>query len=114
MPMVGRDTSLPTLVEVLEDLKQTLREMCKRYGIEDLSALKYRTVAIGTAEIRKKGRVYKRAQLKAFTDRSKTIASWKEEEAPKDLLKLVNHYRACKHLSRACDYLHAIKPFKKL
>lgn len=112
--LLGRDTSLPTLERILTDLKQTLQEMCKRYGIEDLSTLKYRTVAIGTAEIRKKGKVYRRTQLKAFSDKSKTIASWREEEAPRDLPKLVNLYRACRHLSRACDYLFVIKALKTL
>ncbi len=104
----GRDKSLPTLEEALEEMRQALRELCRVYGIEDLSSLHYRTVAIGSSEIRKNGRVYKRVQLKGFNDRSKTVASWKEEEAPRDLYRLVNLYRACKNLSRACDYLYGV------
>lgn len=101
----GRDKNLPTLEGALEDLKQTLRDLCKAYGIEDLSRLQYHTIAIGTTETRKNGKVYRRIQLKGFDERSKTIASWKEEDTPYGLSKLVNLYRACKHLSKACDYL---------
>ena len=104
----GRDKNLPTLEEVLSDMRQALRDMCRTYGIEDLSPLHYRTIAIGSSEIRKNRRVYKRVQLKGFNSKTKTIASWKEEEAPRDLYRLVNLYRACKHLSKACDYLYGV------
>ena len=104
----SREKNLPTLEQVLNDLKQTLKELCKVYGIEDLSPLHYKTIAINYTEIRKNGKTYRRIQLKGFTQKSKTIASWKEEEAPKDLFRLVNLYRACKHLSKACDYLYGV------
>lgn len=102
----SRDKNLPTLEEVLEELKQTLKDICKVYGIEDLSNLQYHTIAVGISETHKRGKVYRRIQLKGFNSKSKTITSWKEEEAPADLYKLVNLYRACKNISKACDYLY--------
>ena len=104
----GRDKNIPTLEKALEDLKGTLRDLCKVYGIEDLSRLQYHTIAVGMSETRKSGKVYKRVQLKGFNEKSRTIASWKEGEAPRDLFRLVNLYRACKHLSKACDYLYGV------
>ena len=104
----SREKNLPTLEQVLNHLKQALKDLCKIYGIEDLSTLHYKTIAINHTEIRKNGKIYKRVQLKGYTQKSKTIASWKEEEAPRDLYRLVNLYRACKHLSKACDYLYGV------
>ena len=108
----SRETCLPTLEESLKSMLESLRELCKVYGIEDLSRLQYKTIAINEVEIKKETRdgikVYPRVQLKGYNDRSKTIASWSKDKAPRDLYKLVNLYRACKHLSRACDYLYGV------
>lgn len=104
----SRDKNIPTLEEVLKELRETLKDLCKVYGIEDLSSLQYRTIAINETEIRKNGKVYKRIQLKGFNQKSKTIASWREEDTPKDLYKLVNLYRATKYLSKVCDYLYGV------
>jgi len=111
----SRETCFPTLEETLQRLKQTLKDLCKVYSIEDLSTLKYETIAINRTQIKKSTaqgiRTYNRIQLKGYyrkdgKQKTKTIASWKEEEVPKDLFRLVNLYRATKHLSRACDYLY--------
>ena len=104
----GRDKNIPTLEGVLEELRQALRDVCKVYGIEDLSRLQYHTIAVGTSETRKNGRTYRRIQLKGFNEKSKTIASWREEDTPRDLYRLVNLYRATKYLSKACDYLYGV------
>lgn len=108
----SRETCLPTVEEALKELKQALKDLCKVYGIEDLSHLKYKTIAINEVEVKKETRdgikVYPRIQLKGYNTKSKTIASWSKEKAPKDLFRLVNLYRACKHLSKACDYLYGV------
>jgi hypothetical protein len=93
------------LEESLKELKQALKQLCNVYGIEDLSGLHYQTIAINHTEITKNGKTYKRIQLKGYNQKTKTITSWKEGEEPMDLYKLVNLYRACKYLSKACDYL---------
>ena len=113
----SRETCLPTLEETLNQLLQTLKDLCKIYSIEDLSPLKYETIAIARTQIKKPTaegiRTYNRIQLKGYLhkegkQKTKTLASWKEEEAPKDIFRLVNLYRACKYLSKACDYLYGV------
>lgn len=113
----SRETYLPTLENALEGLRQAIRDICGTYGIEDLSTLKYETIAVNRTQIRKTTRggirTYNRIQLKGYyhtegSQKTRTVASWKEEDAPEDLYKLVNLYRACKHLSRACDYLYGV------
>ena len=108
----SRETCLPTIEEALNGLKQALKDLCKVYRIEDLSRLQYKTIAINEVEIKKETRdgikVYPRVQLKGYNTKSKTIASWSKDRAPRDLYKLVNLYRACKHLSRACDCLYGV------
>ncbi|NPA40828.1 MAG: hypothetical protein GXO18_00935 [Aquificae bacterium] len=98
--------------ETLEHLKQALKDLCKVYGIEDLSHLRYRTIAINEVEIKKETRAgikaYKRIQLKGYNAKTKTIASWSKGEEPRDLFRLVNLYRACRYLSKACDYLYGV------
>ena len=106
-----RESSFPTLMGCLEELMSQLKEMCQAYGIkEDLTTLRYETVAVSETWARNKmGKVYKRIQLKGYREgRTKTIKSWSEGTVPTDLYKLVNLYRACKHLSRACDYLQGV------
>ena len=104
----SRDKNIPTLESILEELKQALKGVCKVYGIEDLSTLRYHTIVVGVSETRKNGKVYRRIQLKGFNEKSKTIASWKEEDTPRDLYRLVNLYRATKYLSKTCDYLYGV------
>ena len=107
----NRESSFPTLMRCLEELMSQLKEMCQSCGIkEDLTALRYETIAISETWVRNKaGRRYKRIQLKGYKEgRTSTITSWSEGTAPADLYKLVNLYRACKHLAKACDYLSVL------
>ncbi|HID65525.1 MAG TPA: hypothetical protein EYP32_01005 [Aquificaceae bacterium] len=108
---------LTTLEETLKELLKTLKEVCRIHKIEDLSTLKYETIALAHTQIRKTTsqgiKSYRRVQLKAYLhkegkQKTKTLASWKEEETPAEIYRLVNLYRACKNLSRACDYLYGV------
>ncbi|RME10821.1 MAG: hypothetical protein D6804_03950 [Aquificota bacterium] len=85
--------------------------------MEDLTHLNYHSLSLVESYVVRKGKTYKRLQLKAFYTkngklRSKTIRSFKPENAPREIQTLIKLYRGIKHLSRAIDYLWGLSFFK--
>jgi len=101
----------PSLKDYLLRCKELLRELSLRNGLEDLSHLKYHTLALSRVLYKtRKGEERKRYQLKAYytegkRQKSKTLLSWREGEVPEELKEVVYLYRGTKHLQRAVEYL---------
>ncbi len=101
---------IPNLENTFEDLKSELKNLCRACGLQDLTALNYHSLSLAESHVVKRGKAYKRVQLKAYYTkngklRSKTLKSFKPEEAPPQLQTLVLLYRGLKHFSKALDYL---------
>lgn len=112
---VGERTfpKLEDLEELLDSLKSQLTALCMSYHIEDLSNLKYWTVAESRVQVHVRGKFYQKVQLKGYygkdgRNRSRTIKSWSVRKAPRDLGRLVLLYRACKSLDTAIQHLYAL------
>lgn len=104
------DKLIPNIEKTFEELKSELQNLCKACGLEDLTHLNYHSLSLVESYVVRKGKTYKRLQLKAFYTkngklRSKTLKSFKPEEAPPQLQTLVLLYRGLKHFSKALDYL---------
>lgn len=106
------------LTEVLRDVLAEIKEICELLRVEDLSVLRYETIAIAVSEVKAKTKKagtkkYKYIQLKGYyyhgsgnkTD-SKTIKVWRVSEAPiSHLRRLVRLYRGACYLSKSIDLL---------
>ena len=101
---------IPNLEKTFEELKSELKNLCKACGLQDLTALEYHSLSVVETNVIRRGKAYKRIQLKAYYTkngklRSKTLKSFKPEEAPRQLQKIVLLYRGLRHFSKALDYL---------
>jgi len=105
-----RERIFPTLSYQLEKLKGIIREFCREYRLEDLSDLKYHTLAVSVVAYKRNRKSYRRVQLKAYytkegVQKTKTLMSWKEGEEPKGVGKFVYLYRSTKHLQKSLENL---------
>ncbi|NPB06930.1 MAG: hypothetical protein GXO03_04915 [Aquificae bacterium] len=102
------------LERLLKRLKRSLKRLCRQEGIEDLSHLRYHTVALSEAVYRSPGgKTYRRYQLKAYyadgrRQRTKTVKSWREDDLPQSVKRIVALYRAVKHIQRALKSLNEL------
>ncbi len=99
-----------SLLSALAELEEEVKALCKLCRLPDLSDFRYTSIALCEVEIRRKGKTYRRVQLKGYLveggkQKTTTISSWKPEEVPADVHLLVRLYRAGRHLLRALDYL---------
>lgn len=98
---------------VLDALEYEFIELVSHLNIRDnnLETFSYETIAVEETRIRKKTkkgeREYVYIQLKGYNTKTHTIKTYTPEEAPmQDLTRLINLYRAIRHLRRALYYIY--------